>query len=66
MAKQTLPPQQAFWTYRADSATPPFDEIPAGAFCGTEDEWASLSPGMRREIVRSFTRAQKAQDNASS
>ena len=59
MPKQTLTPQQAFWTYRADSATPTFDEIPAGAFNGTEDERSSLSPGMRREIVRSFSRTQK-------
>lgn len=59
MRKQKLTPQQTFWTYRADTATPSFDDIPVGAFRGTEDDWSALSPGMRREIVRSFSRTQK-------
>lgn len=49
----------SFWTYQAGTPTPDFDEIPAGAFSGTRDGWESLSPGMRREIVRQFERKAK-------
>ena len=35
--------------------TPTYAEAAAaGAFRGTEDAWYQLSPGMRREIVRSW------------
>lgn len=44
---------EKYWSYQA-SHTPSFAEIPAGAFNGTESQWHSLSPGMRREIVNSF------------
>lgn len=48
---------EAYWTYRAGSPTPSHSEaIELGAFSGTEAQWTSLSPGMRREIVRSSTR----------
>lgn len=43
---------ESYWTYQAGSRTPAFAEVPASAFRGTEDQWHSLSPGMRREIVR--------------
>lgn len=49
---------EAYWTYKAATPTPKFDEIPKGAFRGTETEWQSLSPGMRREIVRQFKRSE--------
>lgn len=45
---------ESYWTYRPGTRTPAFSELPAGAFHGTEKQWESLSPGMRREIVRSF------------
>jgi len=42
-----------FWTYQAASETPDFDSVPKTVFKGTRDDWESLSPGMRREIMRS-------------
>lgn len=41
-----------FWTYQASEPTPDFTEVPPDTFNGTRKEWESLSPGMRREIVR--------------
>lgn len=44
---------EAYWTYKAGSATPSYEQAWfAGVFSGTEAQWHSLSPGMRREIVR--------------
>jgi hypothetical protein len=45
---------KSYWTYRAASPTPEYHEVPEGAFKGSEKEWHAFSPGMRREIVRSF------------
>jgi len=42
-----------FWSYKAP-APAPLSAVPASAFKGTSAEWESLSPGMRREIVRTF------------
>jgi len=48
----------SFWSYQAPP-TPSYDEAKA---CGaisdkmTEKGWESLTPGMRREIVRSYQR----------
>jgi hypothetical protein len=42
----------SFWTYQASTPTPDFDDLPAGCFAGDRDGWESLTPGMRREIVR--------------
>lgn len=43
----------SFWTYQASEPTPTHAEaVEAGAFGGTETEWHQLSPGMRREILR--------------
>lgn len=47
---------EAYWTYRAGSKTPAFTDLPLGVFHGTQQQWESLSPGMRREIARSFNR----------
>lgn len=45
---------RSFWSYQAATPTPSVQEaIRAGAFRGTEQQWEQLSPGMRREIVRS-------------
>lgn len=30
------------------------EAVALGAFSGTEDQWHQLSPGFRREIVRTF------------
>lgn len=46
---------ERYWTYQAGH-TPSFGEVPAGCFNGTENDWHKLSPGMRREIVRSFSK----------
>ncbi len=43
-----------YWTYQSSLSTPSFEELPEGCFGGTETQWSQLSPGMRREIVRSF------------
>jgi hypothetical protein len=50
---------ESYWSYRASSPTPEYSEVPEGAFKGSEKEWYALSPGMRREIVRSFNRRSK-------
>jgi len=45
-----------YWTYKAATPTPSLAEaIAAGAVGATVSlaEWEALSPGMRREIVRS-------------
>ena len=45
-----------FWSYQSSSPTPSLkDAVDAGAIHPktTQQEWESLSPGMRREIVRS-------------
>lgn len=49
---------ESYWTYRAATPTPRFEELPEGVFSGSRDGWESLSPGMRREIVRQFERAE--------
>ena len=46
----------SFWTYQAATPTPRHEDLPAGVFNGTQDQWEALSPGMRREIVRDFNR----------
>jgi hypothetical protein len=46
--------RKSFWSYQASTPTPSFEEIPSGGFNGTREEWESLSPGMRREIVRTL------------
>ena len=45
---------EKYWTYQSSFPTPSFEELPEGCFGGTEAQWFQLSPGMRREIVRSF------------
>lgn len=45
---------ESYWTYQSAFVTPTFEELPEGCFRGTEAQWHQLSPGMRREIVRSF------------
>ncbi len=47
-----------FWSYKAPD-TPRYEDLPAGAFSGTKEGWEQLSPGMRREIVRSFKKDQE-------
>lgn len=47
---------EAYWTYRSGIPTPDFADVPAVMFNGTRKNWESLSPGMRREIVRSFNK----------
>lgn len=44
-----------YHAWKPAEPTPTHDDaIQAGAFKGTADQWHQLSPGMRREIVRSF------------
>lgn len=55
----------SFWSYQAGSPTPSAAEAVAlGAFRGTDHEWQQLSPGMRREIVRSNLKRQPANKNS--
>jgi len=47
---------KSFWSYKASSETPSLEEaIKIGAISSntTQEQWQQLSPGMRREIVRS-------------
>lgn len=44
---------ESYWTYQAGHV-PTVAELPAGCFKGDQSEWQKLSPGMRREILRSF------------
>lgn len=44
---------ESYWTYKAASRTPTVNDLPKGAFKGTQEQFESLSPGMRREIERS-------------
>ena len=44
--------QQSYWTYEAPPTPTHAEAVEAGAFKGTEAEWHQLTPGMRREIVR--------------
>ncbi len=50
---------ESYWSFRAERP-PTVDELPPGAFKGTQKEFSSLSPGMRREIERQALRAQTA------
>lgn len=43
--------QESYWSHKAPP-TPTVNELPPGAFSGTQREFESLSPGMRREIKR--------------
>lgn len=47
---------ESYWTYQASTKTPLHNELAPGVFNGNEKEWTSLSPGMRREIVRQANR----------
>jgi len=58
-ARATDARMNAFWTWRPSSPTPSLEEaVAAGAIkAGTsEEKWHSLTPGMRREIVRDARR----------
>lgn len=47
---------ESYWTYRSAFETPTLEEAKAAGAVpasSTEAEWIKLSPGMRREIVRS-------------
>lgn len=57
------PTPAAFWSYQAATATPSLQAaIDVGAISATttQAQWDAMSPGMRREIVRSLTKAGKA------
>jgi hypothetical protein len=47
---------EAYWTYQAATPTPTVNDLPAGAFKGTQAQFETLSPGMRREILRAAQR----------
>ena len=51
---------EAYWSHKAATPTPSYEEaVSLGCFKSTEAGWYSLTPGMRREIIRS-ARKQKA------
>jgi hypothetical protein len=49
---------ERYWTYQADPTPSLADAIAAGAIAAdtTDAKWHQLTPGMRREIVRSASR----------
>lgn len=54
--------QKAFWSYQADTETPSLEyAIAANAISAntTHQQWDALSPGMRREILRSAIARQR-------
>lgn len=51
---------ESYWTWKAASPTPAFGALPTGCFKGTEQQFYSLSPGMRREILRDHRHREKA------
>lgn len=42
-----------YWTYHSNEPTPTVADLPPGVFKGTQHQFEQLSPGMRREILRS-------------
>jgi hypothetical protein len=56
LIRKDLPTPKSFWTYQSDTPTPTVDQLPAGAFAGTQEQFEQLSPGMRREIERQAKR----------
>ena len=48
---------KSFWSYQSTERTPDLADLPAGTFNGTQEQWESLSPGMRREIARQTRKA---------
>lgn len=50
---------ESYWTYKSTIPTPSFASLPAGCFNGTQKQFESLSPGMRKEILRDFKRREK-------
>lgn len=51
--------EETYWSWKPSSPTPSFAELPEGCFKGTQKHFESLSPGMRREILRSFQHREK-------
>jgi hypothetical protein len=41
--------RESYWTYKSPPI-PEIKDLPEKTFMGTEQEWESLSPGMRRTI----------------
>lgn len=57
--------QERYWLYRAANDTPELHDLPEGTFAGTEEQFNSFSPGMRREIYRSaMKKIQKTLDDS--
>ena len=50
---------ESYWTYQASESTLSVADLPAGVFNGTQSDWEKFSPGMRREIFRSWKRRNK-------
>lgn len=58
---------EPYWTYQPGTPTPTLEQaIAAGAISPetTEADWHKLSPGMRREIVRSLGKQPLTQPTA--
>lgn len=56
------PTPKSFWSYHSDTPTPRVEDLPKGVFKGTQDDWETLSPGMRREIARQANRRMLCQN----
>jgi len=53
-----MKPQAPYWTRKAPPI-PEVHDLPPGTFNGTQEQFEQLSPGMRREILRSAQRTKK-------
>jgi hypothetical protein len=54
------PTPKSFWSYQASSPTPEHGSaVAAGRFRGSKADWEGLSPGMRREIMRTSSKDKK-------
>jgi len=42
----------SFWSYQSSTPTPHVSDLPDAALLGTQEQFEQLSPGMRREILR--------------
>ena len=50
---------ERYWTYQPNTPTPDINDLPNGTFNGTQKDFEKLSPGMRREILRSALKRQQ-------
>jgi len=50
----------SFWSYQSSTPTPHVSDLPDAALLGTQEQFEQLSPGMRREILRTAQKKKKS------